>query len=217
MLSRETKRLLVILLGLDLLFIAIHLAYSLPRCTFNSLLQIDVDGGYAEMYQYAKEAAVALLLLLAALRKRSRHLAAWSLLFLFSFLDDALQFHEAIGRLLVGGMGAAVSDARVFQSLSEVVVLGVFGTVLLGIAGLTYRRADAEVRRHGWHLLALFAGLAFFGVLGDLVQGATTYRMARHALALFEDGGEILVLTVIVVYAWMLLRGENWFSAKRKT
>ena len=100
--SREAKKLLIVLLAIDFLFIAIHLAYSLPRYTFNSLLQIDVDGGYAETYEYVKEATVALLLALVALRKRSLHLAAWSLLFLFSLVDDALQFHETLGKFVDG-------------------------------------------------------------------------------------------------------------------
>lgn len=207
--SREAKKLLIVLLAIDFLFIAIHLAYSLPRYTFNSLLQIDVDGGYAETYEYVKEATVALLLALVALRKRSLHLAAWSLLFLFSLVDDALQFHEALGKLVDGWIVRVVPESCVTKSFSEVFVMGGFGTVFLGFIVLTYRGAVAEVRRYGRHLLVLFALLAFFGVFGDLVQGCTTQRIARHALALFEDGGEMLALTILLVYSWVLLKNTT--------
>mgnify|MGYP001225341463 CR=1 FL=1 len=104
-LTPAARRLLAMLLAADILLIGVHLAYSLPRCTFNPQLQVDVEGGYAELWEYAKEAAAGLLLVLVALRRRSRHVAAWALVFLFSLLDDGLQFHETAGDWLGEWMG----------------------------------------------------------------------------------------------------------------
>jgi len=215
-LAPATRTLLAVVLAADVLLIGVHLAYSLPRCTFNPQLQIDVDGGYAELWEYAKEAAAGLLLVLVALRRRSRHVLAWALVFLFSLLDDGLQLHEAAGEWLGEWLGRFLpAGHHVLQSSSEVLVMGLFGIVLLGLVALTYRGEPDDLRRAGRRLLALFALLSFFGVLGDLIQGLTTHRIARHLLAVFEDGGEMPSMSIIVTYAWMLFRETSRPGALR--
>ena len=53
-LEKESNRLLILLLLVDLVFIVLHIAHTM-HMVLSKLFSIERDLGYAEIYQYIKE------------------------------------------------------------------------------------------------------------------------------------------------------------------
>ena len=98
--SKETQKLIVLLLAADMVFVVLHIIFKLGFTT-DALFLVEMDWGYAEVYQYIKElwACILLLMLAASAARRPRLLYfAWAMLFMYLLLDDSLQLHERVGR-----------------------------------------------------------------------------------------------------------------------
>lgn len=70
------------------------------------------------------------------------------------------------------------------------------GVALLAILIPTHLRSNAEARSRSRRLLMLLIALAFFAVVVDMVHILASGWTAR-ILAVVEDGGELVVLSVI--------------------
>ena len=57
----KTNKLLIILLALDLAFVAIHYVNALTNLLNSEKFSIGIDNGYAEIFQYFKFAAIIIL------------------------------------------------------------------------------------------------------------------------------------------------------------
>lgn len=90
-------RLLVLILSVDLVFIAAHVALKLTRAPFGRVFDITVDGAPPELFQYAKFAAIAAILIGMSVRRRTICYLILSGLFVYLLLDDMLGVHEGLG------------------------------------------------------------------------------------------------------------------------
>ncbi|WP_200246113.1 hypothetical protein [Lamprobacter modestohalophilus] len=200
-LEKKSNRFLLLFLLADLVFILIHIGFNLGLVT-SPLFSIEEDLGYAEVYQYIKEYWIVLLLLTLAIGRGRFIYFAWSLLFAYLLFDDSLQIHERLG--------GYVADALQFlpilqlrpQDLGELVVSLLFGTLLFGTIGIAYLHADHIARQASKHLFALVLLLAFFGVVVDMLHIAI--RWGEPFWLLIEDGGEMLIMSVIAWYVFQL-------------
>jgi phosphoglycerate dehydrogenase-like enzyme len=86
-------------------------------------------------------------------------------------------------------------------------VTGVAASVLLGVIAVAYlstRSEDLRAVTHG--LIALLLLLAVFGVGVDMLDIALPWERIRKILTVVEDGGEMIVASMMVAYAlnWSL-------------
>jgi hypothetical protein len=200
--------LLLLLVASDLGFVAVHMVSELtPLVAAAPLLNIEVDHSYPEIFQYLKFFWIVLLLACIAVQKQQAHYGAWALLFFYLLLDDALGFHEFAGVSMAGQDGFEAALGLRAVDFGELIGSAV-AALLLG-AGLVwaYARGSHEFKAVSHDLGLMVAGLVFFGVGVDMAhelfgQGS----VSRFAFGLLEDGGEMLMASLIVCYVFNLQR-----------
>ena len=200
---------LVVQLLVDSLFLGLHLLYR-----HTSLLPVDGfslgrDRGYAEMFQYIKELAIALLFLGLAFRRRKGIFAVFSALFLYFLIDDSFELHEKFGAFLADVANLpAVAGLRSID-LGELAVYGYFALVFSIGIGLAYVRSDAATRWLSQGVIALVAGLAFFGIVLDMLAIMAGSTRLGSLLDTVEDFGEMVMMSVITAFVLGLSRATS--------
>lgn len=192
--------LLGLLLIIDAAFIAFYLtaeAVGIPR---GPLFDLALDRGYGEIFQYIKIVWAGLLVATLWARSRSFVFAGWTVAFAYLFVDDAFQLHEHVGW--------AVRDAVPGQPgwavhTGELAFLAAVGLVLLGVIAVGHTRATREERA----VSAVLAGLTGLLVLVGLVLDAANHLVFtapefRVPFTVVEDGGELVVMSLIVTAAF---------------
>ena len=90
------RRFLILLLAVDVAFIVLHIIHIgmnlLPSIAFS----VKTGFGYGEMYQYAKELWVAMLLVMVAMKRRHILYITRAFLFLSVLADDCFLIHEEL-------------------------------------------------------------------------------------------------------------------------
>ena len=197
--QQKSTRFLFLLLIADLLFIAVHALYKMNVFS-NPLFSIEKDFGYAEVYQYIKEYWIAALLIIAAFNKRLLILVAWALLFGYFLLDDSLQIHETFGDYLARSLQIQPMFNLRAQDFGELIVSAAAGTVLFSFLGLAYLYSHSSAREVSRQLFLLVICMVFFGILVDMLQIAIPW--GRTVWGMVEDGGEMVIMSVIVWYVY---------------
>lgn len=193
-------------LATDISFIALHLIYLHTHLITNEAFSLETDRGYSEIFQYIKEYWAALVLAALAWRKQSSLYLIWSLLFAYLLLDDALQIHETVGGILNTKFAfPALFDLRP-KDFGELAVSGAASAFFVTGIALAYRSADRPSRRVATYLSLLLVVLGFFGVAVDMLHIAMDTPPIRKFLAVVEDGGELVTMSVMSCYVLSLLK-----------
>ncbi len=206
------SKILLFLLATDLIFIGLHfLHFWLLQGSDRALWEghrfaVSTDRGFAEIFGYLK--LLLLTGLLARLWTQQKRLTyfAWSAVFAYVGLDDALRLHEKEGLYLAQRLGMPAAFGLRARDLGEVLVWGVFATVLLGFVLFSYLRAAPKEKAFSKSLFALFTVLVFFGLgvdMLDILVGGSAFQ--ETLMAVLEDGGEMLTISVITAFVW------RWF------
>ncbi len=156
---------------------------------------IEQDGGFAERWQYLKEALAAALLLQLAWRGESvsrQACLAWALLFLWVLLDDVLAMHESLGQRLMPEAPA----------VGELLFMLAVGLLLLYGILRAHWRAGPEWRPWSYRLELGLLAFAFFAVGVDLLHALVQSPLWHPILGLIEDGGEMLCMSALL---WIVL------------
>lgn len=194
----------VVLILADLLFVVMYGLHVIGPFFSSSLFSIESDLGLAEVFQYVKELAIMLLLVSVARRLGVSGLYAWAAVFLYVVVDDAFSLHENLGEHLAQVAEFAPDFLRP-RDVGELLVSAVAGGILFSAVGLSYWFGGSLFRSITHDLLLLFAGLVFFGVFVDMVHGGVRMgAVVARVLALIEDGGEMVMMSLILTYAWAL-------------
>ena len=200
-LEKESTKFLFLLLLADFAFILIHGVYKMHLVS-SPLFSIEMDFGYAEVYQYIKEYWIVVLLLIVAIKRSRIVYFSWSSLFMYLLFDDSLRIHEKFGGYLVKYFEFQPMFHLRAQDFGELSVSMLFGFLLFTFIGASYLFSDHIGKQVSKHLFILVIFLAFFGVLVDLLHIAIPW--GKSIFGLIEDGGEMLIMSIIVWYVFEL-------------
>ena len=195
---------LLLLLVADCAFIFLHFLL-LKGLLNNPLLALTRDRGYPEMYQYIKESWIVVLLFSMLIRTRAAGYSVWALLFLYLLFDDALKIHETFGGYIAVRLEFTPFRGLRAQDFGELAVSAMAAALLLTSLILFYVRGLGAFRQVTRHLLLLLLALAFFGIFVDMLhvtaeRGSKVYDL----LGAVEDGGEMVVMSVVAWYVFLL-------------
>ena len=200
-----SKRWLVVLVGGDLLFIALHIAYKFDLLTRD--FNLSRDGNYPEIFQYLKLALISVLLLQRFLRRRSATDLVWCFGFTYLLIDDALQVHENFGPFVASHV-AIPFELDLDGSVGELLSTGIFGGLIFLAVAVVYRRANQADRLVSECFGVLMVLLFTCGVVIDAVHTWVIENFHVSAisgpLGVMEDGGEMLVISFACAYTLAL-------------
>lgn len=207
--SNWASKLLCLLLLTDICFIVLHIFFLLDVWSdlypdpYSNPYSIETDRGFAEFFQYMKEYWCVLLLGLIVVKKRSPLYLSWMLLFLYLLIDDSTSFHETLGLYISNSLGFIPLFRLRGQDFGELIVSASISLFLLGYIGIAYRLGDKLFRKVSKYLIAMLLTLATFGVLIDLMHVIAPVELSGK-LGLLEDGGEMVVMSVITTFVFVL-------------
>lgn len=206
--SHNYRKLLFILIAIDLIFIALHISRGIFGFPQKSAFSIAQERGYAEIYQYLKELSVAFMLYKLGELRREKLYLSWSFMYLYIFLDDFIGLHELGGRLSTTILPNSLPLNIQVNDLGEVL----FSLAAFGICGLliliAYLRSKPDIRRTSHPLILLLFLLIFTGGALDFVHSLVSIPVIWDILGLLEDGGEMLVMSFTVYYTVCLLKPD---------
>lgn len=188
----------------DISFIILHIVYLASNFSISDAFSIEKDRGYAEIFQYLKTYWSALLLVYCAFQRRSLHYLSWALLFFYLLLDDAVRIHEKLGFM----MSRQLKIPDMFNlrggDFGEIAISASAALLLLGMIGIAYRFGDRLFRQFSKYFIAMLFALAFFGIVVDLLHTAVQGSALQPFLELLEDGGEMIVISIMACCALIL-------------
>ena len=210
--ERSASLLLILLFCADFMFIVVHciqeLTPLLNNVINNNLFSIGSDRGYAEIFQYIKWFWLIVLFTYLTISRRSFSYVAWGVTFLYLLCDDSLGIHERIGRLITGNLGFEPPFGLYPRDIGELAVSAVAGITLTPLLIWAYLRGSLAFKNMSQDLLLLVLVLAFFGVAVDTVhsiaRGLGLGLNAEFILGVIEDGGEMLIASLMIWYIFLL-------------
>lgn len=193
----QRNRVLWILLGADVVFIGLYAIYGLTEVLTDPRFGLIEDWSYGESFNYLKELSIVVLLVFMAFRRRSYAYLVWAAVFTYILADDSTQIHERMGEIFAAGLGFTAVNSWRAVDFGELLWFGLSGTVMLSGIYWGYRIGGRAEREMATMLGLLLLALAFFGVALDMPVIRATGLLDK-AWGAAEDGGEMLVLSVIL-------------------
>jgi hypothetical protein len=214
----DGQRILVLLILIDVALILLHTSHSYLGIPKGGAFSIEWEMGHGEVFQYIKEFWIASLLVLRAIAPVNRNRdntsrpaqglnLTWGLLFAYLLVDDSVKIHESLGERLAQtiGLSAWLGAGDRANSLGELGVNLVVAALFFGAIALFYRHCGRADRQVSADLIRLFLGLILFGVGVDAMHGLIggSYEV-RVLWSILEDGGEMLMMSLIMGYVFQL-------------
>lgn len=196
---------LLLLLSADLLFIALHLIRIFTDFAQDPGYAITADRGFGEIYQLVKTFWIVVCLMWLTVGTRQFLYGAWGLLFCYVLLDDWFMIHERVGVMLAQTLQFSAMFNLRPQDFGEVAVFAAAGLSFLVMIGVSYRFSSAPARAACRHLLVLLGVLVVVGIVFDLLN----IMMWPTFFGLLEDGGEMIVISLICWYVFSLAARER--------
>lgn len=167
-------------------------------------LRIDRDWSLGEMLNYAKWLVLAGLSALIFCRQRQVVFLAVMILSMVALLDDSLQLHERFGSLADRALDL---DRYLPRGAGEIIFMAIEGMAVAVALVYGWTKATSSVRRQIVPLLLLLSGAAFCASAIDFLHvHAPANSITAGILGIFEDGGEMVFLSLAVGYAAGLTR-----------
>lgn len=205
-LSSNTKYqyFLIMLLLFDAFFI--YASWSYPSNSFtNDAFDITKELGYSELFQHVKEFTIALILFKVFIKTKDTIFFVWSLFFTYLLLDDSFQIHEIVGNTIASNL---ISKSPHFfnlrgQDLGELMISALVGSMFLLLFIRHFYGSTQAIKKISYNLIVLVIFLLFCGIFIDMVHSALP-NVAGFTT--FEDGGEMIVMSVICWYVYNVLK-----------
>jgi hypothetical protein len=206
--ARDAKLLLILWIAVDIVFIALHTAHAchlLAPQLFHPFFNIQDDRSGGEAIQYAKALWIALAFLLIALLRRSAGYVPWALLFTYIVLDDVFQLHELLGRDIAIALDYPELLGLRPDDLGELTFYAIALAVILPLLAAAYLWGSREFRTLSVNMAILLVVLGVFGVVFDMAHIMVTGSSVEQLAGVLEDGGEMIVMSVIAAFALVAL------------
>lgn len=196
------KTVLVALVFVDLILIAMHIGAGAYYDKIPALLNIAFDHSLGEIFTYAKWATIIVLLWFVSRRTGNPALLACAALFAVMLADDSLQIHERLGEVAVNAEAVGEASWANRQTLGEIAVWAVLAALLVPVMLIGFVKST----RAQWIPALRFLGLIclfvlFGGVIDSLHQPVANLPYGPQLADLVEDGGEMIVASLIVAHA----------------
>lgn len=209
---RHSTYLLVALIVVDTILILLHTFHRLTvrglitSDLFRSeLLSMSVPGQLPDVFQYAQELAIVILLLSAFIIRERLAYAIWAVAFSYILVDDIFELHERVGYYLAQSLDFPEIIGLPPGEVGQMLFLAVMGLILFTVAILLILTHTGQARQVSVSLTLLLLAGAFFGVGVDLVQGfVMEIRGISGLVKITEDGGEMLIMALGVWYTYRL-------------
>lgn len=172
-------------------------------------LHVYREGGIPEWFQWLQLLASGVVLLILARRTVGLYFV-WAGIFFYLLADDALMGHERVAGHLIRGLNLEHALKLPFPAytLIEVLYMAVVGVVvLLVLRHVDTRASSATARRYTIEGLVLLTVLVGFAGAGDFI-GRVVFG-GSHLSEVVEDGGEMIVVTLLLGHAFRQLTIER--------
>lgn len=201
------RTLLLLLIAADLAFIALHVLYVETTLLRGRPFSLEADNGLPEAFQYVKQFWIVLCMLALFGRTRAVVYVGWAVVFAFLLLDDAFQFHEGFGHWLGSRYSLPVAFGLRPDDIGELLFASFIGCVTVVLIGFGFWQGDADARLVSRDTALLVIVLAGLGVGVDILHVITYFKapLLGQLLLIVEDGGEMLVVSVIAAYTFNVL------------
>lgn len=214
--SRKRPNLLLkLLLVIDLLFILGHLYALYTDSSELRSFMVDADKGYPEIFQYLKFLSIAGISAYLMFFQKRIYYFSWGCVFFLLFLDDAFQLHEKIGKVIAYWFEIQPMMGLKPRDIGELAYMACVGTGVLIVMWFAYANASKKFRDTCWDIGILLGLFLFFAGGVDMLHSIMEKRaFVGNLLALFEDGGEMLVISLITWYFYFIVSspaGERAF------
>ncbi|RMG99686.1 MAG: hypothetical protein D6706_05140 [Chloroflexi bacterium] len=199
---------LSLLLLIDLIFIFFHILYRFTPLLGDARYSLEHDQGFSEFWQYLKISLIILLLWPLLWRRRQPLYLFWMTLFGALVADDAWQFHEKTGEWLAQALSLQEWFGLRPVDWGELLVFTTAGLFFLILLTIAYRYSDLASRRLTAYLVLLVGLLGVVGVGVDMMHQLPWQGLWDDFWAIVEDGGELLIMSVLVWCMYLLGRRE---------
>ena len=215
--TKKTNKLLLSLLIVDLVFVIIHIAtcflYFIGKIEnfgdYNFLV-LTQDESFAEIFQFLKYLSVIIMIGYLIYVEKAYAYISWSLLFIFFLLDDSLSLHENIGEFLVKEFNFKPMFGLRAVDFGELTFVGIVGLFLLLSFLFAYLKGTSRFRKGTIDLFILLSFMIFFGIGFDMLHEILGENLkVGFVIGLIEDGGEMVVMTLIVWYVYQLIKSDK--------
>ncbi len=196
------------LVSADTLLIIVHIFHTYTGYFSDPNYSIEMERGFGEVFQYLKEYWIGLLLLYLAITKRSPVYFGWAILFGYLLIDDSFTVHERLGAKINTYLNFSPMLGLRAQDFGELSVTALFGSCFFALIGLTHYFSDSSARKASRRLFVLLLTLAFFGVVTDMIHIIFKPPAWSLILGIVEDGGEMVVMSVILWFVFCLPKQE---------
>lgn len=194
------------LLLVDVLLILLHVFVGILSVTdvlagSPSALRIDMDWGVGETTNYVKWLCIICISLILYNRYRESVFLGTTFLSTIALLDDSMQWHEYLGLEVAP---ALFPDWP--KGVGELFFMAIQGFLMLLVFAYTWKRSSSYGRCLVIPLLLLLGGAIFCGVVIDFLHSQTPGgARLEDLMAILEDGGEMIFISLMVGYAAGLL------------
>jgi hypothetical protein len=202
--EHSASLLLLLLLSADFVFIVLHIIIGI----FNPNPSLcNISGICAHMHTYHLIKLFWVIILFAYVLKLTKcfRYTSWMLMFTFFLFDDALLLHQNIGDHISNSFSAYLNNLDFSSRFFELTVLAITGIILLAIVAWAYSHGPQIFRKISIDMLLFIAALVFFGLIVDLAETAKLGPVVIFGLGFIEDGGELVVDSLILWYVFLLV------------
>ena len=200
---KNSNKFLLILLGIDCIFILLSFFDRFSSLNFNNFL-VQSDGLYAEKFQYLKFLGIAILSLCLAIKRKAIQFFIFTIIPLYLYWDDSRSLHENFGTKIASFLhegshvDTLISNFR-YQDIGEIIYMSLMAFALLIIFLISYKLSDKFQKYFLKKILKLFLVFGFFALFIDSIHqlsGGLIYDL----LTIVEDGGEMIPISFMAAY-----------------
>lgn len=198
---------LTVCLGIDLILIAISIAYGMMIVlaltdTWPDLMNVGRDWSLGEIFNYLKWLLLIVVMLRAYLHHRVLLLLMISLFFVLVLADDMLLLHERGSPMLIVPSGLHRTMGPVAFQIGELAIWALLGAVGIALLYTGWRVARPVFRDSVRPMAWLFAGIIFCAVGLDMLHAILPEKtLLGGVFLILEDGGEMLFISALLSYA----------------